>query len=139
MFVIQIRLNNINSSIFICMYVCMFWIIFGLRDGNHWEVVRYLEDFCKSNWMFNGIFIIKLKELDEQDVKILQVYYDPLGRQYRSKQQVSRFCTEQDFLYSSASQKATKARWKALVLLENKKMLGFRNFLVSDWWFNFIE
>lgn len=60
--------------------------------------------------MFNGIFIIKLKELDEQDVKILQVYYDPLGRQYRSKQQVSRFCTEQDFLYSSASQKATKAR-----------------------------
>ncbi|KAJ0101603.1 hypothetical protein Patl1_06394 [Pistacia atlantica] len=42
--------------------------------------------------------------------KILLVYYDPLGRQYRSKQQVVRSCSEQDFFYSPGSEKATKAR-----------------------------
>ncbi|XP_044462160.1 uncharacterized protein LOC123193325 [Mangifera indica] len=81
------------------------------KRGKHFG--RMTSIFCDKcspgfEWLLDG-WIAEKRILPDVNTHYW-VYYDPLGRQYRSKQQVSRFCTEQDFLYSSASQKATKAR-----------------------------
>ncbi|KAJ0044492.1 hypothetical protein Pint_06313 [Pistacia integerrima] len=76
---------------------------FGKMTSIFWDKSSPGFEWLLEGWIAEKRILFELKTH-------YWVYYDPLGRQYRSKQQVVRSCSEQDFFYSPGSEKATKAR-----------------------------